>query len=218
MQETFELEAETRTDLGKGASRRLRRTNGVPAIVYGGGKDPKQITLKHNILMQHLDNEAFYSHILSLKVDGKAEKVVLRDLQRHPAKPIIMHADFLRVNEDEVIKMNVPLHFLNEDVAPGVKTQGGAVSHLFTEVEIACKGKDLPEYIEVDVADLNIGDSIHLSEIKLPEGVEIVALMQGADQDQAVVSVHKTRAVSAEAEEEGEGEAEGEAEGEGEEA
>jgi large subunit ribosomal protein L25 len=209
MKESFKLNAVTRTDKGKGASRRLRRTNSVPAIVYGGGKDPQQITLQHNILLQHLENEAFYSHILDLNIDGKSEKAVLRDLQRHPAKPIIMHADFMRVNVNEVIKMNVPLHFLNEESAPGVKLEGGAVSHLFTDVEVACKAGNLPEYIEVDVADLKIGDSIHLSEIKLPEGVEIVALMQGAEHDQAVVSIHKTRASGADTAEEGEAEAEG---------
>lgn len=197
MQETFELKAEVRTDTGKGASRRLRHVNGVPAIIYGAGKEPQMITLAQNELAHHLENEAFYSHILKMKVDGKAEKVVLRDLQRHPSKAIILHADFLRIDEKIALKMHVPLHYINEDTAVGVK-EGGLVSHLSTDVEVSCLAKDLPEYIEVDVAELNIGDSIHLSQIQLPKGVEIVALTHGGDHDLAIVSIHKARGVAEE--------------------
>jgi len=192
MQETFELNAEVRTDTGKGASRRLRRVNGVPAIIYGAGTEPQMITLAHNELVHHLENEAFYSHILAMTVDGKSEKVVLRDLQRHPSKALILHADFMRIDEKVTLKMNVPLHFINEDKAVGVK-EGGLVAHLATDVEVSCLAKDLPEYIEVDVADLGMGGAIHLSEITLPAGVEIVALMHGADHDLAVVNIHKPR-------------------------
>lgn len=209
MQENFELNATVRTDSGKGASRRLRRVNGVPAIIYGGNQEPQNITLKHNELAQHLAHESFYSHILTMIVDGKSEKVVLRDLQRHPARPIVMHADFMRVNMSEVIRMHVPLHFLNEETAHGVKQQGGIVAHLATDVEVSCKASDLPEYLEVDLSDLKLGESVHLSQIKLPAGVEIVALTHGPEHDLAVVSIHKTRATAAE----GEGEA---AAGEGE--
>jgi len=195
MQESFELSAEVRTDQGKGASRRLRHANGVPAIIYGGNEEPQTITLKHNELAHHLENEAFYSHVLSLSVDGKAEKVILRDLQRHPSKVIIMHADFLRVDKSTVLNMNVPLHCINGDIAVGVKA-GGMVSHLSTEVEVSCLSGDLPEYLEVDLTDLDVGESIHLSQISLPKGVEIVALMHGADHDLAVVSIHKPRGIS----------------------
>ena len=193
MQETFELSAEVRTDQGKGASRRLRHANGIPAIVYGGASEPQTITLKQNELARHLENEAFYSHVLSLNIDGKAEKVVLRDLQRHPYKAIILHADFMRVDKNTVLHMNIPLHCINGDTSVGVKA-GGMVSHLATEVEVACLSGDLPEYLEVDLSDLNIGESIHLSQIPLPEGVEIVALTHG--NDLAVVNIHKPRGAS----------------------
>jgi len=193
MQETFELTAEVRTDKGKGASRRLRRMNMLPAIIYGGNKEPQPISLPHNELMLHLQHEAFYSHILTINLQGKAEKAVLRDLHRHPSKPIILHADFLRVKENEELRMHVPLHFLNEDTAVGVKQQGGIVSHLSTDVEVSCLAKDLPEYIEVDLANLAVGESIHLSELKLPAGVTLVELMHGPEHDQPVVSMHKPR-------------------------
>lgn len=196
MKETFELKAEVRTDMGKGASRRLRRTQAVPAIIYGGSSEPQSITLAHNELIHHLENEAFYSHVLTMNVDGKTEQVVLRDLQRHPYKALILHADFMRIDNKSTLTMNVPLHFLNEDKAVGVKKDGGIVSRLMTELEVSCLAKDLPEYIEVDLIDLHVGDSIHLSEIKMPEGVELVALSHGDahDHDLAVVSIVKPRA------------------------
>ncbi len=184
---TFEIEAEPRTDAGKGASRRLRRTHRVPGIVYGGGKEPAMISLAHNELFHHLENEAFYSHVLTLKVGERAvERVVLKDLQRHPAKPILLHVDFQRVAEGEKLRMLVPLHFVNEAASPGIQ-RGGQVSHALTEVEILCYPKDLPEYIDVDVSGLGIGDSLHLSDLVLPEGVELAYV---PDTEATVVSVH----------------------------
>jgi large subunit ribosomal protein L25 len=178
----------------------------VPGIIYGGGVDPEMFATKHNELIQHLDHEAFYSHILTVNMDGKAQKVVLKDLQRHPSKPFVTHVDLLRVAETDRIKMHVPLHFLNEDTAPGVKA-GGQVSHTMTDVEVICAAKDLPEYIEVDLGAMNVGDIVHLTELKLPEGVALVALSHGdeADHDAAVVSIHAARGGAAEpTEEEGE--------------
>lgn len=210
----FTISAEVRSDLGKGASRRLRHSSKVPAIIYGGDKDPVSITLDHDSLMHSLENEAFYSSILTLDVAGSSEKAVLKDLQRHPAKPVILHADFLRINENEKLKMHVPLHFLNEDSAPGVKI-GGVVTHNVTEVEIQCLPANLPEYLEVDMGDVEIEQIVHLTDIKLPEGVELVELLHGEGHDQAVAAIHKTRA-SMEADEAEEGGEEAEAEGEGE--
>lgn len=205
MQENFEIVAVSRGDQGKGASRRLRREGLVPGIIYGGGKDPEMFATKHNELIQHLDHESFYSHILTVKVDGKSQKVVLKDLQRHPSKPFVVHMDLLRVAEGDRIKMHVPLHFINEETAPGVKA-GGQVSHTMTDVEVICEVKDLPEYIEIDMGAMNVGDIVHLTELKLPEGVALVALSHGdaADHDAAVVSIHAPRGGGAEEEEGGE--------------
>lgn len=189
----FTLDAESRSDLGKGSSRRLRRTGRVPAIVYGAGVEPENISLEHNKVMHDLENEAFYSHILTLNVSGKAQKVILRDLQRHPAKPILMHMDFLRVRDDQAIHIHVPIHFIGEDVCPGVKLEGGQVSHQMIEVEVACLPKDIPEFIEVDVSELSIGDSIHLSEMKIPADITLTALSHGEGHDQQVVNVHATK-------------------------
>jgi large subunit ribosomal protein L25 len=186
----FDVLATPRGDTGKGASRRLRRQGLIPAIVYGGHQDPEQISLKHNEVLRHLEHESFYSHILNLKVGEVASTVVLKDLQRHPAKPFILHADFLRVSQDEQLRMAVPLHFLNEEKSPGVKA-GGNLSHNLTEVEITCLPKDLPEFIEIDVADLDVGDIIHLSELPLPPGV---ALAHTPDPDEPVVVMHGARA------------------------
>ena len=209
----FNLSAEVRTDLGKGASRRLRHANKVPAIVYGSGKEPVSITLEHLKLMHHLENEAFYSHILTIDIDGKSEKAVLKDLQRHPAKPVILHADFLRVSDTEKLKMNVPLHFLNEELAPGVKA-GGVLTHNVTEVEVQCLPKDLPEYLEVDMAEVEIEQIVHLTEIKLPKGVELTELLHGEGHDQSIAAIHKTRVSLDTDADEAEGEGEGEGEGE----
>lgn len=192
MSEVYELTAETRAKSGKGYSRRLRRLeNKVPAIVYGGEKNPTLISLDHNALVNALESEAFYSHILTLHVEGKEEKVVLKDLHRHPSKPKILHADFMRVSAKTKITMQIPLHFQGEELAPGVKIQGGVVSHQMTEIEVRCLPGNLPEFIEVDISNLSIGDAIHLSQLKLPQGVEITALLQGEEHDQPVVSIHK---------------------------
>jgi len=204
MKENFEIEAVSRDLQGKGASRRLRREGLVPGIIYGGDKAPEMIATRHNELQQHLEHEAFYSHILTVKVDGKSQRVVLKDLQRHPAKPFIQHLDLLRVAESDRIKMNVPLHFLNEDTAPGVKA-GGKVSHTLTDVEIICEAGDLPEYIEVDLAGMELGDTVHLSDLQLPKGVEIPALTHGDEHDTGVVAVHAPKGAAAD-EEESEGE------------
>ena len=192
MADTLTIIAQSRSDSGKGASRRLRRTGLVPGIIYGTGSDPQSISVQHNELAHQLENEAFYSSILSVEIDGKAQKVVLKNLQRHPARPFIMHLDLLRISGKEVIKMSVPLHFLGEETAPGVK-EGGTASHHFTEVEVSCLPADLPEYIDVDVSAMDIGDAIHLSQIKLPEGVELPVLALGEDHDMAVVAILAAR-------------------------
>ena len=197
----FSLNANTRNDLGKGASRRLRRNADlVPAIVYGGDKAPQNIALEARELKKALENEAFYSHVIKLSVDGKKEDVLLKALQRHPAKPLVMHADFLRVVAGHEVTVHVPLHFLNEDTCVGVKKSGGVISHTMTDVEVNCLPKDLPEFIEVDMADVDLGDIVHLSSLKLPKGVSIPALAQGADHDLPVANVHAAR-VAVEAEE-----------------
>jgi large subunit ribosomal protein L25 len=191
----FEIIAEVRERQGKGASRRLRRTGYIPAILYGGGKDPLSIQLEHNSVLKHTEHEAFYSHILTLKLPDGDEPVVLKDMQRHPFKTQVMHMDFLRINEDEQLTMRVPLHFINEDICVGVRTGGGVISHLMTELEIVCLPRALPEYIDVDVAELELNAALHLSDIVAPEGVEITALTRGGDPAQTVVSVQIPRAV-----------------------
>ena len=188
---TFKLEAQTRTDLGKGASRRLRRLAGLtPAIIYGGEAEPLSITLQHKDLTHALEDEAFYSHVLTLTVDGTDHSVVLKDLQRHPAKPIILHADFLRVDAKSEITMQVPLHFINEETCPGVKVQGGNITHAITELEVRCLPADLPEFIEVDMGELETGANVHISDLKLPKGVTSVDLSKGEDHDLQVAAVN----------------------------
>lgn len=187
---TIELNAELRADQGKGASRRLRHTDKLPAIVYGAGKDAVNLMVTQRDIRAHLKNEAFYSSILHLKFDGKSEQVIVRDIQHHPYKVDIMHMDFQRVDANKKLHMHVPLHFTNEEKAPGVKLEGGIVSHTVIEVEVECLPKDIPEFIEVDLSALHMGHAIHLSEIKMPAGVEIRALKHGADHDSAVVSIH----------------------------
>jgi large subunit ribosomal protein L25 len=193
--EQFEIVAAQRDDKGKGASRRLRRTGYIPGILYGAGKDPVSIQLEHNDVLKHTDVEAFYSHILTLKLPDSSERVVLKDMQRHPFRAQVMHMDFLRIDENEKLTMRVPLHFINEENCVGVKTGGGVISHLMTELEILCLPRDLPEYIEIDVEHLDLGDAIHLSEVTVPEGVEIASLAHGGDAAQSVVSVQVPRAV-----------------------
>ncbi|MEI6415723.1 MAG: 50S ribosomal protein L25/general stress protein Ctc [Pseudomonadota bacterium] len=189
MQETFEIQAQPRTDSGKGASRRLRRRGSLPGIIYGAHQAPVMVTLEHREMLLHLSSEAFYSHILTLNLAGAKERVVLKDLQRHPYKPVVLHADFQRVSESELIRIRVPLHFANQTTAPGVK-KGGLISHAVTEVEIACLPRDLPEFIEVDTGLLELGQSIHLSELTLPTGVQ---LAHKPEPDLPVVSVHGAR-------------------------
>ena len=197
----FEIVAETRNDRGKGASRRLRRAGKVPGIVYGAHKDARAIQLDHNDMLLHTDHEAFYSHILDLKLDGQLERVVLKDMQRHPFKPFIMHMDFLRVDESEELTMRVPLHFVNAERCIGVKQSGGVISHLMSDLEITCLPRYLPEYIEVDVANLDVGDSIDLAGLILPEGVQVTLVVQGGDDNLPVVSVNMPRAEVDEGEE-----------------
>ncbi len=216
MKVSFELNAEVRNDLGKGASRRLRRSGKLPAILYGGGEDPLPLLLDHDAVMHKLEHEAFYSHILTVTVDGKAVKAVLKDLQRHPYKPGVLHMDLQRINESEKLRMQVPLHFIGEDVAPGVKQAGGVISHLVTEVEITCLPGNLPEYIEVDVSALEVNESLHLSDIPLPEGVELVQLTHGPEHDLPVVSIHLPRGAAEPGEAGAEAEAGEAGEGEGE--
>ena len=188
----LELEAESRSDMGKGACRRLRRDGKVPAIVYGGGEDPQSITLVHSEILKRLDHEAFYSHVLTVNVDGKPNKAILRDMQRHPAKAVIMHMDFQRVDESKPIRVHVPLHFIGEDVAPGAKA-GGLITHELIEVAMDVLPRHLPEFIEVDVSALDVGESLHLSDLPLPESGSLVELARGEGHDLPVVSIHVRR-------------------------
>ena len=196
MSTDFTIHAKGREDTGKGASRRLRRLAGeVPAIVYGGKKAPAQISLSQKDITKALENEAFYSHIISLEVDGKSEDVIIKDLQRHPAKAYVMHMDFFRVSKTTKLQTRAPLHFINEEECVGVKLGGGLIAHSMTDIEISCLPKDLPEYIEVDMAEVELGATVHLSDIKLPKGVESVALSHGDDHDLPVAAVNKPKAV-----------------------
>jgi large subunit ribosomal protein L25 len=181
------------TQGSKGASRRLRTAGFIPAIVYGGHAEPKSVQFAHNPIWLVSQHEWFYSSILSLDIDGNVEKVLLRDMQRHPYKALIMHMDFLRVSENEAIRISVPLHFLNQEKSPAGKAAGVVVTHELTEVEISCLPRDLPEFIEVDLAELELGDIIHLSEIKLPNGVEVPELRLGKEHDVAVVIAKHAR-------------------------
>jgi large subunit ribosomal protein L25 len=189
----FTLDATIRTDLGKGASRRLRHAGKVPAIIYGAGKDPVSLTLEHNKVLQAQEFEAFYSHVLTINIDGKKEEALVKDMQRHPFKPKVTHIDFVRIVAGELLTTNVPLHFINEDQADAIKLEGGHAEHQMNEIEITCLPKDLPEYIEVDVANLALDETLHISDIILPKGVESVELSKGEDHDQAVVTIKQSR-------------------------
>ena len=187
------LNAEARSDLGKGASRRLRRNaNLVPAVVYGGNKAPQSISLLAKDFAKALENEATFSSVISLTIDGKAEDVVIKALQRHPAKSFVLHADFVRVVAGQKMTTSVPLHFINAENSVGVKQQGGEVSHVISEVEVSCEAKDLPEFIEVDLSNVEVGQILHLSDLKLPKGVQLVALAHG--NNLAVANIHASRA------------------------
>lgn len=192
----IEISADKRELQGKGASRRLRGSGKVPGIIYGGENPAQPIELDHNNLYHQLKLEAFHASILTMSVEGQKEKVLLRDIQMHPFKPQVLHIDFQRVASNKKIHMKVPLHFINEDIAPGVKLAGGLVSHVLTELDVSCLPKDLPEFISVDVGELAAGNTIHLSNLQLPEGVEIPALMKGEDLPVATIAI--PRAVAAE--------------------
>jgi large subunit ribosomal protein L25 len=191
MKTSFELVAEFRETQGKGASRRLRHEGKVPAILYGGHSDARALTLSHQKLAIMLENERFYSTILSLKVGDETQAAILKDVQRHPFKNAIMHIDFQRVEENEKIRISIPLHFKGAAASPGVKSQGGIVYHMRNDLEVSCLPKDLPEFIEVDISGLSLNESIHLSQLKVPPGVQLVDL---AKEDAAVVAIHSPRA------------------------
>jgi len=184
----FEVLAERRIETGKGAMRRLRRTGWVPGVLYGGGGDAENITLRLNELRKQIENEAFFSHILTVSLDGAKTQVVIKDMQRHPANYEVTHVDFMRVRATEELTMRVPLHFANEEEAPGHKA-GGVFSHLFNDVEISCLPANLPEYIEVDVGAMELGDSLHLSNLTLPQGVSLTVDVSDHDHDHTMVSL-----------------------------
>lgn len=183
---------EFRADEGKGASRRLRRAGKVPAILYGGGQEPRALQLDQLLAYRYANNEWFYTSILELDVGNETQKALLRDLQRHPYKPILLHIDFQRVSENEAIRLRVPLHFLNQEGSPAGKTAGVLILHELNDLEISCLPKDLPEYLEVDLATLSVGDTLHVSDIKLPAGVEVPSLKLGREHDVAVVVARMT--------------------------
>lgn len=194
MSESFEIQAEVRVDEGKGASRRLRRLEGkTPAIIYGGNQDAQSISLIRKDLEKMLEVEAFYTALVDINVDGTTQTAILKDIQRHPAKGFPMHVDFMRVEADKAIKVHVPLHFLNEDKCQGVKIGGGMIQHQATDIEVQCLPKDIPEYIEVDMTNVDVGGIVHISDITLPAGVVSTALALGEDHDLAIAAVIATR-------------------------
>ena len=196
MSTNFTINAKSREDTGKGASRRLRRLTGeVPAIIYGGKKDAEKISILHKDITKALENDAVYSSIISVSIDGKAEDTIIKDIQRHPAKQIILHMDFLRVSKTTKLQTRVPLNFINEDICVGVKLGGGLIAHTMTDIEVSCLPKDLPESIDVDMAEIDVGQIVHLSDLTLPDGVESVSLSQGTDYDLTVATVNKQKAV-----------------------
>ena len=194
----FEVVAQPRTALGTNASRRLRRSGQIPAILYGGDQEPKPLSLEENRIRKQVENEAFAAHVLTVKVEGEESQAVLKSVHRDPVTDRVTHMDFQRISAGSEIHMHVPLHFINEEDCPGKKA-GGIVTHLLVEVEVGCLPKDLPEYIEVDMAPLDVGDSLHLSELVLPEGIHIMTLAHNPDNDQPVVSVQHPQKLEAEA-------------------
>ena len=213
----FIVEAEVRTGSGTAASRRARRNGQVPVVVYGGGEDEQYLLVDHNKITHQLDVEAFHSALVQIQIDGDLQRAVLRDVHMHPYKAQVLHLDFQRVSRKDKITMTVPFHFIGEDAAPGVKIDAGIMSHSMTSVDISCLGSDLPEYIEVDVSELEMGGSVHLGEIKLPEGVEFSSSIQEADLELSIASVlapKKATVVEEEVAEDGEA-AEGETPAEG---
>jgi large subunit ribosomal protein L25 len=192
MASSFVLEAELRTDMGRGNARRTRQDGKIPAILYGGDAAPTGLVFNHNKILKALENEATYSHILTLRFAGNDETAILKDIQRHPSRPIIMHMDFQRVSESQKVRVHVPIHFINQETSLGAK-KGGVVVHNMVDVEVVCLPARLPEFIEVDMAKIEIGGSVHLSELKLPGGVEIVELLHGSDHDQVVAAIQSPR-------------------------
>ncbi|GDX84101.1 50S ribosomal protein L25 [Methylococcaceae bacterium] len=191
MSNVFEFVAESRTESGKGSARAMRRAGNVPAVIYGHG-EPQMLSLNHNEVVKHLAHEEVYSHILDVMIDGKVEKAILKGVQRHPAKVRILHLDFLRINLADRIKVHVPLHFINEHAGIGGK-KGGVAAHTMTSVEVFCLPAFLPDFIEVNLVNLDVGHSIHLSELKMPANVQIVELTHGPDHDLAVVSMQAAK-------------------------
>jgi large subunit ribosomal protein L25 len=187
MTDLFTLEAEVRTDLGKGASRRLRHANKVPAILYGEGQEPVSLTLEHKNVYRAQQEEAFYSHVLTINIDGKPVECLLKDMQRHPFKQLVMHMDFLRIDATHAVHVNAPVHFINEDTA---EKKGGVITHHVNEIAVSCLPADIPEFIEVDVSGLEVGVTLHLSDIALPKGVTSDELAKGESHDQAVASLN----------------------------
>ncbi|MBT8441404.1 MAG: 50S ribosomal protein L25/general stress protein Ctc [Gammaproteobacteria bacterium] len=202
MAQKVDLIAEFREDSGKGASRRLRRAGKVPAIVYGAGRPPRAVTFDRDVLMHQMENEAFFSSVLNVKVGKNNRQCILKDLQMHPAKRMPLHLDLQRIVEDEAIRMTVPIHFLNEDAAPGVKMGGGSISHMITEIEVTCLPADLPEYLDIDVGELELDETLYLADLKLPAGVAVPELTE--DNNPGVVSIHIVKAAPVEEELEGE--------------
>ncbi|MCW4151578.1 50S ribosomal protein L25/general stress protein Ctc [Halomonas sp. 18H] len=201
----YTLTASVRHDLGKGASRRLRRANEqVPAIIYGGEQAPQAIAVDKTIFYKSIEEEAFFSSLINLEVEGKSQQVVVRDLQRHPYKPLVTHADFMRVDATHEISMRVPLHVVGQDESTAIKEQDGEPHQLANDVEISCLPKDLPDYLEVNIAELEIGSTLHLSDIQVPAGVTLVELSHGEDHDQAIVNLTKAKEMQAEEDEEAE--------------
>ena len=196
MTDLFTLDAEVRTDLGKGASRRLRHAEKVPAILYGEGKEPVSLTLAHNKVYRAQQEEAFYSHVLTLNVDGKPVECLIKDMQRHPFKQIIMHMDFMRIDATHAVHVNAPVHFINEETA---EKKGGKMAHHINEIAVSCLPANIPEFIEVDVAGLEVGETLHLSDITLPKGVTSDELAKGESHDQAVASLNAPKGSSDEA-------------------
>ena len=211
MSEEFNLIAEMRDDQGKGASRRLRRQGKVPAVIYGAGRDPRNLMFDHNKVLRQLEDPSFYSSILNVKVGEKSRAAIVKDIQRHPSKKQIIHIDLQRIVEDEQIKMQIPIHYLGEEDAVGVKIGGGTVTKVMTELEISCLPKDLPEFLEVDISELELDQMLNVSDISLPEGVEISDIIK--EQDQAIVSIQEIKEIIEEEIEDEDSESDGESEG-----
>lgn len=193
MANVFEFVAEARSGVGSIAAKAVRRQGKVPAVIYGGDGAPEMLVLDHNEIVKHLAHEAVYSHVLDIKIGAKTEKAVLKHIQRHPAKPQILHLDFMRVDTTHKLKVHVPLHFINDAISVGVK-KGGIVTHTMSDVEVLCLPSALPEFIEVNLATIDIGGTVHLSDLVLPAGVEILALQHGAEHDHPVAQIVKSRA------------------------